>query len=257
MIRSKLYLVFFTLVALICVGLGPSSVQAVHQVLIEGERDFDGDGLIGMAEDTDGRDFVFGTITAALGADNGGLAQNGKATIVTSGRFVESITITGQVFLQGAPGVEADIEGFVPPANGPLDRRARPGIVVNTSGSTLPNPVVTLKNLSIRNWTDGIRVMGGSKVNVVDCAIENNLGAPGSAVTSDGITVSEGSAVAVIGTIITRNRDAGLRFASGTSGVVKGSTITFNGGVGIQRDGNVLFDAVTLLGNNPDFMSAP
>jgi hypothetical protein len=256
MIGKKLYLAVFAVVALVLGGLAPIPVQAVHQVLIEGEQDFDGDGLIGAAEDTDGRDFVFGTITAALGADNGGLAQNGKATIVTSGRFNESVMITGQVFLQGAPGVEADIEGFVPPAAGPGDRRGAPGVIINTSGSSLPNPVVTLKNLSIRNWTDGVRIMGGAKVNIIDCVIENNLAAPNSTATSDGIVVSDGSSVAVIGTTITRNKNAGIRFDDGTTGAVTTSTITFNAGAGIRRGAaTVVFDRVTVIGNNPDFAS--
>ncbi len=80
----------WTAAALVATVLGlTASVSANHPVLVEGEKDFDGDGLIGAAENTDG-DLVFGTITAALAAANGAAAQNGRVTIVTSGRFADS-----------------------------------------------------------------------------------------------------------------------------------------------------------------------
>ena len=48
-----------------------TAVFANHPVLVEGESDFDGDGLLGVAEDTDNdTDQVFGTINAALAAPN-------------------------------------------------------------------------------------------------------------------------------------------------------------------------------------------
>src|SRR5438552_3982322 len=89
-------------------------VSANHPVLVEGEQDFDGDGLIGDAEDVDNAtDQVFGTITAALGSANAGVNQNGRVVIVTSGRFLGTVNITaanGNVTLEGAPGVEANVE---------------------------------------------------------------------------------------------------------------------------------------------------
>jgi hypothetical protein len=64
----------------------PVLAWANHAVLVEGELDFDGDMMVGLAEDNDG-DVVFGTITRALGAAPA-LGQNGTAFIVTSGRFI-------------------------------------------------------------------------------------------------------------------------------------------------------------------------
>ena len=76
------------LVAAILLFAAP--VWANHAVLVEGEADFDGDGVVGLAEDTDG-DRVFGTIAAAL-AD---LGQNGKAI------FVERDKDAGRVVIKG------------------------------------------------------------------------------------------------------------------------------------------------------------
>src|SRR6185295_8448403 len=85
-------------------------VSANHPVLVEGNcdspvpgttlvspgtcGDFDGDGRIGTAEDTDGADRIFGTLNAAIGPGTGAAAgtganYNGKLIIVTSGRFAE------------------------------------------------------------------------------------------------------------------------------------------------------------------------
>src|SRR5918993_5814851 len=70
-----------------------NNVSANHPVLVEGNcdspvpgttivslgtcGDFDGDGRIGTAEDTDGTDRIFGTIAAALGPGTGAAAGTG------------------------------------------------------------------------------------------------------------------------------------------------------------------------------------
>src|SRR5436305_14614155 len=87
-------------------------VSANHPVLVEGNcdspvpgttlvspgtcGDFDGDGRIGTAEDTDGADRIFGTLNAALGPGTGAAAGtganlNGRILIVASGRFAEQL----------------------------------------------------------------------------------------------------------------------------------------------------------------------
>src|SRR5687768_6335528 len=124
--------------------IGSNPVSANHPVLVEGNcdspvpgttivdlgncGDFDGDGRIGTAEDTDGADRIFGTLRAALGPGTGAAAgtganNNGTITIVTSGRFAETLFIGQQgffpgkgnpnpanVIIQGAPGVSAEID---------------------------------------------------------------------------------------------------------------------------------------------------
>src|SRR5687768_15454871 len=123
------------------------NVAANHPVFVEGNcdspvpgttlvapgtcGDFDGDGRIGTAEDTDGADRIFGTIgtlSGALGPGTGAAAGtganfNGTITIVASGRFAELIFIgqsgffpgkgsatPGNVIIQAAPGVNAEID---------------------------------------------------------------------------------------------------------------------------------------------------
>lgn len=174
-----------------------SSAWANHPVLVEGNcdspipgatlvgvgdcGDFDGDGRIGTAEDTDGADRIFGTISAALGlgteaAAGTGANQNGQITIVTSGRFAEQIVITaenGNVTLQAAPGVEATIDAVLQadPAGGNASRQTKSGIVVQGVGSTHQ---VILRNLTIRNWIAGITI-ASAKVEIIDVRVANNV----------------------------------------------------------------------------------
>ncbi|MEN8719743.1 MAG: right-handed parallel beta-helix repeat-containing protein [Oceanococcaceae bacterium] len=188
---------------LLCAGVA----QANHPVVVEGNclkpftdatplanvpipgnvgaacGDFDGDGLIGEAEDNDG-DLVFGTIAAALAE----ISQNGLITVVTSGTFPEVVTITGNVTLEAAPGVSANIEAFVrgevAPETGPL--QGAPGIVVNAPA----NRQVVLRNLTSRNWTDGVRITGDSRVMVDNVRVEHNI--------NNGIVVSDNARVAIV-----------------------------------------------------------
>lgn len=185
------------------------TAQANHPVIVEGNclntptataagngvvgaacGDYDGDGIIGAAEDADG-DNVFGTIAGAL-AD---ISQNGIITIVTSGTFPEVVTITdnaagtgGNVTLEAAPGVSANIEAFVQgepaPQTGSLQNVA--GIIVDTPA----NRQVVLRNLTTRNWIDGVRVRGASRVMIDNVRAEHN--------TNYGIVVRDTAAVAIV-----------------------------------------------------------
>jgi len=229
------------LMAVFSAAVRVNSVYSAHPIFIEGERDFDGDGRTGAAENTDGNDGIFGTINAALNtAGPAGLGQNGKATIVTSGRFFETVVITGPVTLEAAYGVEADVDGFNPPAGGPQDRRAAPGIVVNAM-----NNVVNIINIKSRNWTDGIRILNG-RVNIINCAVETNIGAPMATTPSWGINVLNGIAV-ISRTLVTNNRNGGIAFQGG-SGTVTDSVVSYHAtGTGIVNGGNTT--AVTQRAN--------
>jgi hypothetical protein len=182
--------------------LAGGDVSANHPVLVEGNcdspvpgttivtfgtcGDYDGDGRIGTAEDTDGADRIFGTITAALGPGTGAAAgtganMNGSVTIVTSGRFAESIFIgnlvttnLGHVTLQAAPGVSADINAVLQgdPAGGNTARQAGVGITV---ASTSNDRKITLRNLTIRNFATGVLLAGNSRVTMDNCRLENNF----------------------------------------------------------------------------------
>src|SRR6185436_12182254 len=105
--------------------VGSNNAVANHPVLVEGNcdspvpgttlvspgtcGDYDGDGRIGTAEDTDGADRIFGTINAAMGPGTGAAAgtganHNGLVKIVASGRFAESVFIGSNLCGPGCPG---------------------------------------------------------------------------------------------------------------------------------------------------------
>jgi hypothetical protein len=226
-LRKRSQVARLLMAALIVCGVGVlvfsggTRVSANHPVLVEGNcdspvpgttlvapgtcGDFDGDGRIGTAEDTDGADRIFGTINAALGTGTGAAAgtganHNGQVTIVTSGRFYEVVYIgqnllgpgnpgaanPGNVTLEAAPGVDAQINAVFQgdPAGQNAARVQNVGIGINYS---LTNNVVTLRNLTVRNFDTGIFVSTGARVVIDNCRVENNI--------SYGIRVVNGTAV--------------------------------------------------------------
>ncbi len=132
--------------------------------------DYDGDGRIGRAEDRDG-DNNYGSINAALTA----IAQNGRVVIVASGTFPEVVklapTAGGNVSLEAAEGVDANIDAVVQGDPGNTARSAAPGIIIDGCGQCR----VTVRNVMTRNWTDGVRVLGRSHVHLDELRAENNI----------------------------------------------------------------------------------
>jgi hypothetical protein len=190
------------IVALMLSGAAiPGLARANHPVLVEGEQDFDGDGRVGQAENTDGAagdplGLTFGTIAGCLGAMNAAINQNGTCQIVTSGNFAETVNITNQVTIEAAPGVVANVEAFLA---GPDPRRQEfpaaaadanalqgaPGIVINSPA----NRSVILRNLAITNWTDGVRIQGSSHVLLDRVRIDHNI--------NNGVVVSDTAEVLI------------------------------------------------------------
>lgn len=180
--------------------LSGNDASANHPVYVEGNcnpfqpfvspgscGDFDGDGRVGTAEDADSAtDRIFGTINAALGntalgnaADGSGpiapstAAQNGRVLIVSTGRFAETLTITGSsgnVQIEAAPGVEANIDAVVQGDAGNTGRQNAVGVDINSPNTR----IMTLRNLTIRNYFAGVRITGNSRVNIDNCNIDNN-----------------------------------------------------------------------------------
>lgn len=248
----------------VALSITPSG-SANHPVLVEGNcdspvpgttivtagtcGDFDGDGRIGTAEDTDGADRIFGTIGAAIGPGTGAAAgtganQNGRVIIVKSGRFSEVLLITGangNVQLEAAPGVEANIDAVLQgdPAGGNNARQSSSGIIVEAPADRR----VTLRNLTIRNWVTGVEVRGDSHVFIDNCRIENNVGtgiiATGnsrltvdhSRITATGYRVGLGDAPRSV----TPANGNGIEFQMNSSGVIANTSITGSFGVGIAR----------------------
>ena len=260
-LKSKLTLA--TAVMFACLGYSSVSL-ANHPVLVEGERDFDGDGRIGVDEDNDGLDQVFGTINAALGAANRGANQNGHVIIVTSGRFLEIVNITaanGDVTLQAAPGVQAEIEAVrAGDAAGNTQRQAAPGIIVNSPG----NRIVTIRNIVSRNWTDGILVSGNSRVIIDNCRVEHNKDYGIHVMGSAKVTITNSQVIGSgfrngAGIVNTPMPGIGIEFEGASSGVVASTTIggSFSAGI-VNATGNPqavrIANTAVVFDNNPNFV---
>jgi parallel beta-helix repeat protein len=208
--------VFFLLASTLVIAttfLSSPRVEANHPVLVEGNcdspapgttltgpngpfcGDFDGDGRVGTAEDTDGADRIFGTINAALGPGTGAAAGtganfNGLILIVKSGRFPERIFIgnnpggpeplgtanPGNVTLEAAPGVAADIDAVLQgdPFGQNAARQNDFGIAISYTTNAATR-VVTLRNLTVRNYSIGIWANNASRVHIDNCRLEGNL----------------------------------------------------------------------------------
>ncbi|HZH30354.1 MAG TPA: right-handed parallel beta-helix repeat-containing protein [Pyrinomonadaceae bacterium] len=298
--RLRVGLYAFALAALVAVSgsLSTVNVSANHPVLVEGNcdspvpgttivstgtcGDFDGDGRIGTAEDTDGADRIFGTLKAALGPGTGAAAgtganNNGRIIIVKSGRFAEQLLIgmtipafpdqgtanPGNVTIEAAPGVDATIDAVLQgdPAGGNTARQAGPGIVIFNGSNTMPTTVVTLRNLVIRNFAEGIVTAGSTRVNIDNCRIENNrdygvhLTDFGRVVISNSQIQANGFRIPVSGP---SSPGAGILTEDAVQLRVVDTVVANNFGPGISNGtavaGNVVLYKVTASFNNPDLV---
>lgn len=245
-------------------------VSANHPVLVEGEADFDADGRLGTAEDTDGDDRIFGTITAALGAANGGANQNGRVTIVTSGRFHEQLIVSnanGNTTIEAAPGVEATIDAvatgtragqFTGSTN--IVRQGQPGIIINSPN----NRYVTLRNLVVRNWIEGILVLNQTRVTLDNVRLEGNVNY-GIHVTGDSKALITNSQVSSTGFRVGATGDfpnaqtptpgSGIVFENRTRGLVTNTTVSgnFRYGIAAFQSAFVQVRNVTAFDNDDNF----
>ncbi|CAN5541582.1 hypothetical protein BH18VER1_BH18VER1_18260 [soil metagenome] len=266
---------FFVSMAAAFALLCPALAYANHPVVVEGNcnnppagnpaavtpgtcGDYDGDGLIGTAEDADG-DRVFGTINGANAASATGVNNNGTITIVTSGTFAEQVTLTGNITLQAAPGVDANIDAVLQGDADSTPRQDTPGIIVNAPS----NRRVVIRNISTRNWSSGIQVNGQSRVSIERCRVEHNV--------NYGIEVNDSAAVQIDKTEVlatgfrinsggvdfpttsTPAPGVGISFEDSSRGSVYRTTVTgsFRAGLRDISSGNVKQMAVYLFDNNP------
>lgn len=216
--RKAAFLLMSAVLLVCAIHLSAAEVSAQgggHTVFVEGNcdspvpgttivspgtcGDFDGDGRIGTAEDTDGADRIFGTINAALGPGTGaaagtGINHSGRVVIVRSGRFAEAVFIgriqcagcpgvvtPGNVTLEAAPGVDAVIDAILQgdPAGGNTARQSATGIVV-TFGANSPVAaarMIILRNLTVRNFARGAEISHGARILIDNCRFENNQNA--------------------------------------------------------------------------------
>ncbi|HWT02474.1 MAG TPA: right-handed parallel beta-helix repeat-containing protein [Pyrinomonadaceae bacterium] len=296
--RSARLIVFPLLAAALVFGAaywGGTRVGANHPVLVEGNcdspvpsttivapgtcGDYDGDGLIGTSEDTDGADRVFGTLRAALGNGTGAAAGtganfNGRIIIVRSGRFAELLYIgnnsidpnvgsasPGNVTIEAAPGVDADIDAVLQgdPVGGNNTRQGRPGILVNYLPA-FSNRVVTLRNLTIRNFLVGVDATGSSRVNIDNCRFENNLRSNIRAQGSADVVVTNSQVQGAgfrIGTASSIGDGNGVEVAGSAKLRLMETTISNNKGPGINNSApgaNVVLFKVSTYFNTPNIM---
>ena len=252
-----------------------SSALANHPVLVEGNcnnppgnpffaavpapgtcGDYDGDGTIGPAEDNDG-DRVFGTINGAntQGSAATRINNNGTITVVTSGLFPETVRLEGNVTLEGAPGVEANIDAVRQGDLQSTARQSRPGIIIDAPD----NRYVVVRNVQSRNWTEGIKVKDNSRVALEGVRVEHN--------TNYGIRAQDNSRVAIsnsevratgfrlnldTGDFPTLNNPSpgnGIEFEDDSSGTVCQSSVTGSFRVGIKANGGVSLALLNVFDN--------
>jgi hypothetical protein len=236
---------FLTAAAILGICLaGADDVRANHPVLVEGNcdspvagttvvekgtcGDFDGDGRIGTAEDTDGADRIFGTLNAALGPGTGaaagtGINQNGMITIVGHGRFSEALTLTppagGGIQIVAAPGVFANIDAVFQG-----DPEGQNSVRQEGIGITIIGPAdgrVLLRNLTIRNWAVGVRLLVDSRVTIDNCRFDSNR--------DFAIQTTGGSRLAVYESEFT---GTGFRLGTANNTTTFGDAIVFQGSSG-------------------------
>jgi len=251
---------------------------ANHPVLVEGNcnnaadpmfaplvagtcGDYDGDGKIGTAEDNDG-DRVFGTINGAntTGSAATRVNNNGTITVVTSGLFAETVTLTGNVTLEAAAGVEANLDAVRQgdPASGA--RQGQPGIIVNAPADRQ----VVIRNIQSRNWTSGFQIINNSRVALEGVRAEHNI--------NYGIEINDNAKVAIsdsevyatgrrvnpmtgdFPTLNKPNPGNGIEFDDNSSGTVFFTRVTgsFGAGVAAERKNDVCLALVNLFDNNPN-----
>lgn len=276
--RKLINLTLFTALLVCAMSFRSLDIYAQgHTVLVEGNcdspvpgttlvspgtcGDFDGDGRIGTAEDTDGADRIFGTINTALGPGTGaaagtGINFNGRVLIVTSGRFYESIYIgqnqcgpgcpgianPGTVTLEAAPGVSAVIDAMFQgdPAGNNNTRLTSTGInVAYIPGSTTGlGRLVTLRNLTVRNFNKGAEFSHSARVVVDNCRFENNQ--------NYGVVANQGARVVISNSQISGTgfrtigaaSNVGFGLSLETNAIVRvfNSTVSQNANVGLYNN---------------------
>jgi len=260
------------------------SALANHPVLVEGNcnnaldpmfspvphpgtcGDYDGDGMIGTAEDNDA-DRVFGTINGANTTGNAAtrVNNNGTITIVTSGLFAETVTLTGNVTLEAAAGVEANLDAVRQGDPGSAARQAQPGIIVNAPA----NRQVVIRNIQSRNWTSGFQIKGESRVALEGVRAEHNV--------NYGIEISDTAKVAISDSEVYAtgrrvnpmtgdfpsaanqpNPGDGIEFDDDSSGTVFFTRVTgsVGGGITTDRTNDVCLALVNVFDNNPNLEGA-
>lgn len=232
--------------------------------------DYDMDGRIGVLEDTDPPDNVFGTLNVALGPN--GVNGNGRVIIVKSGTFTEAVNAvtnaainitlgTGHIQIEAAHGVEANIDAVLPGNPDGNNNVRQEAIGLNISGPA--GSSVTLRNLTVRNWMIGMRMGGAVRVKVEHCHFDNNRDYGIQVQNSSRITMNN-SEIAHTGRrqgsnpVPSPGAGTGIQFADTSGGYLNDSVITNSTRFGVQNTaGNVVLCHVALSDNDGGNTSGP
>ena len=216
--------------------------------------DYDGDGLIGVAENED-LDNNFGTINAALAS----VAQNGTVTVVANGTFPEAVRLApvdgGSVTLEAAPGVQATLDAVVQGQAGNAERAGQSGVQVRGCASC----GVTFRNLGVRNFAQGVNVGGRSHVLVQRVRTEGNVNFGIRAIddarlTMRGTTVNATGFRKDAGGVATAKPGIGVSIVESARASIWHSVVSNSRGAGIKaRRDAVTLRHVQVFGNRPNY----
>ena len=220
--------------------------------------DYDGDGLIGAAEDND-MDNQFGTITAAVAA----VAHNGTVTIVEDGTFPEAVRLAprkgASLTLVAAPGVSAIIDAVVQGEAGNADRAAQFGVIVSGCARCR----ITLRNVTTRNFAKGVVVRGPTRALLDRVRAEGNLDHGILAIDTARVSIRNAAVNATgfrkdaNGVAVTK-RGTGVRVAERAALSIADSTVANNRGTGISaRRYRIQILRTQVFGNRPNFRLYP
>jgi hypothetical protein len=216
--------------------------------------DYDGDGLIGTAEDND-LDNNFGTINAALAA----VAQNGTVTIVANGTFPEAVSLKptegASVTLEGAPGVRANIDAVVQGESGNAERQGQHGVRIRGCAACR----VTLRNITVRNFTQGINVGDRSRALLQGARVEGNLNYGIRAIGATRVAIHHSTVNATgfrkdaVG-VAEAKPGIGVRIGRDAKASIFRGVISNNRSAGIRAHrGDVELRGVQVFGNKPNY----
>ncbi len=237
-------------------GSGMTATGLMNSPVLNGTcGDYDGDGRIRMAEDLDG-DNNFGTINAALAA----VAQNGRVTIVANGTFPEVVVLKptegGNVSLEAARGVDANIDAVVQGEPGNEERATRPGIVIR--GCDECRTIV--RNVMVRNWRVGILVRRDAHAILDEVRVENNLDYGIHAVGRSRVTITDSDVSATgfrKGTAGVGEADPGrgVEFEDRSRGSIVDTTVSgsADAGISVLNRARLEIRNVHVFDNHPNF----
>jgi parallel beta-helix repeat protein len=134
----------------------------------------------------------------------------------------------GNIEIAAAPGVEAIIDAVLQgdPAGGNNFRQESVGLLFSTTADRR----IILRNLTVRNWAEGLRAVNAARITVIGCRFQNNRDFGIRAADSSRVAVYHSEISATGFRVGTANNNTlqgvGIYFESDSGGTVAQSLIT-------------------------------